>query len=312
MANSPHALLLFATALVLACNGDRDDPVQDSEVPADTGNARCGYLDIALVYVPPGTFQMGSPSVQPGHQEDEPLHQVTLTHGFCISQHEVTQDTYEDYIGYNPSEHDDCGGFCPVDGITWHQAAWFTNKLSDAQGLERCYDCGGSDSDASCTSRGSPYECKGFRLPTEAEWEYAARGGESASYPNGGTLVAGDEDNCDGSLVLDNGSRLDDVAWYCGNGEGTTHQVAQLVHNPLYLYDVVGNVSEWTHDWYQPTFSAEEVDPWGPTNGSWRVLRGGAYALEPIDVRLSGRGAVSPSHANERMGIRFVRTWDFD
>jgi formylglycine-generating enzyme required for sulfatase activity len=302
---------LLLAALLTACTGGNDGPKNHDSTPLeDSGEGLCGYMDVALIYVPPGSFNMGSPADQAGHQEDEQEHQVTLTHGFCIAQHEVTQSIFYRYAGYEPSTHTDCGGFCPVESISWHEAAWFTNALSEAHGLERCYDCDSGGETAYCTRRGSPYECKGFRLPTEAEWEYAARGGETATYPNGGTLEAGDEDNCAGELVLDNGSRLDDVAWYCGNSTDSAHQVAQHVPNPLYLYDTVGNISEWTHDWYGNSYGGDAVNPWGPTNGSWKVLRGGSYSSHPDEVRLSGRGPVSPDHGTERHGIRFVRTWD--
>ncbi len=312
MAHRTPSIILFAAALLVsACSGDDNRRNRGDSAPLhDTADGLCGYMDAALIYVPPGSFTMGSPSDQPGHQEDEMQHQVTLTHGFCIGQHEVTGDFFYRYAGYSPSFNAKCGGFCPVEGVSWHEAAWFTNALSEALGLEVCYQCDSGGETAYCTRRGSPYECKGFRLPTEAEWEYAARGGETSSYPNGGSLIAGDEDSCEGSLVLDNGARLDDVSWYCGNSQDSTSQVAQKVANPLYLYDVVGNVSEWVHDWYAHSYGGDAVDPWGPTNGSWKILRGGSYSSRPDEVRLSGRGSVSPSYGTGRHGFRFVRTWE--
>jgi formylglycine-generating enzyme required for sulfatase activity len=220
-----------------ACHAGPPAPTDDSESPEDTGGGVCGVLDIALVYVPPGAFDMGSPPDETGRKEDEQMHRVTLTHGFCMTQHEVTQDSFQEYARFNPAVNETCGGYCPAENVSWHTAAWFANVVSDARGLERCYECSGEGTSADCATRGSPYECQGFRLPTEAEWEYAARAGESAAFPNGGNLVAGDEDNCDGSLQLDNGARLDTVGWYCGNAEDSTHAVAQLVRNALYLYE---------------------------------------------------------------------------
>jgi len=311
---TPHDLRCFLLtvpmALLTACQADSHAPPEDSEGPGDTGGGVCGVLDMALVYVPPGAFDMGSPQDEAGRKEDEQRHRVTLTHGFCMTQHEVTQDSYQQYTHSNPSENLACGGFCPVDNINWHMAAWFANAVSDSRELDRCYECTGDWTSAACTTRGSPYECQGFRLPTEAEWEYAARAGESSAFPNGGNLVAGDEDNCAGSLLLDNGAQMDTVGWYCGNARDNTHPVAQLVHNALYLYDMSGNVSEWVHDWYFESYRGDAVDPYGPSNGSWRILRGGAYDGSPSTLRSAGRGSVSPTHANGKHGIRLVRTWD--
>ncbi|MFH1466328.1 MAG: formylglycine-generating enzyme family protein [Pseudomonadota bacterium] len=303
-------LLAVPAVALTACDPKVDAGPEDSEATEDTGEGVCGVLDMALVYVPPGTFDMGSPSDEAGREEDEQLHRVTLTHGFCITQHEVTQDSFEEYAGFNPSMNAECGGFCPVEEVSWHTAAWFATRVSAARGLESCYDCTSGADGFDCLTRGNPYECDGFRLPTEAEWEYAARAGETSAFPNGANLVAGDENDCDGDLVLDNGARLDNVGWYCGNSEGVVHPVAQLVHNGLLLYDMSGNVSEWVHDWYFESYRGDAVDPYGPSNGSWRILRGGAYDGPPCEQRVAGRGPVSPTHANGYHGIRLVRSWE--
>lgn len=302
--------------LLLACAPPAADTGDEPVVrrPQDTASVEesiCGYVDISMQYVAPGTFLMGAAPGSAGQDEDEVQHQVTLTRGYCISQHEITQTNFEQYAGYNPSTFRDCGGFCPVESVSWHTAAWFTNRMSAAWDLETCYDCEGSGESAICQTRGSIQTCDGFRLPLEAEWEYAARAGETSTYGNGGSLVAGDEDNCDGELLLDSGARLDDMGWYCGNSGDTTQPVARLVPNALYLYDMSGNVAEWVNDWYSETYGyGETIDPWGPGNGSWRVVRGGSFAAEPEGVRVSGRGHVEPFQAFETGGFRVVRTWD--
>ena len=303
-------LCLSLFPVLLACHPAEGEGPPDTAPPDDTDTALCGHLDIAMIYVPPGSFTMGTPPEEPGRDEDEEQHGVTLTHGFCISQHEIMQDSWARYTGTHINTHNDCGGECPADTISWHQAAWGTNQISNALGLERCYDCSSQGSSAFCETKGSPYNCEGFRLPTEAEWEYAARAGEVSAYPNGGTLEDGDQDSCDGGLVLDNGGRLDDVAWYCGNAGGSTHPVAQTISNPLFLYDVVGNIAEWVHDWYTESYGGSAVDPFGPSTGSWRVIRGGAYDSDPAAIRLGSRAWGTPHDVSERAGLRVVRTWD--
>ena len=232
---------------------------------------------------------MGSPSSEAGRRDNETQHEVRLTGDFEIQSTKVTQSQFVELMGYNPSHFTACGDNCPVETVNWYEAAAYCNELSEIAGLDRCYDCSGSGRSVECEPSGSystPYDCPGYRLPTESEWEYAARAGTSDSR-------YGD---------------LDDVAWHRGNSEGDTHEVGALDPNDWGLNDMLGNVWEWCHDWYDDYPSGLSTDPWGPAAGSARVRRGGSWDNTAGYTRAAGRLGDTPASRNRHQGFRPSRS----
>jgi sulfatase modifying factor 1 len=254
----------------------------------------------------PASFMMGSPVGEVGRLDaDETPHAVMLTHPFEILSTEVTQAEFVDRMGYNPSDFDTCSN-CPVQLVSWHEAAAYCNALSGTT-YGHCYDCI-PDSDptkvicAPSTSYASPYECPGYRLPTEAEWEYAARAGDPRATYNG-DLVATD---CSSNDVLNL------IAWYCGNSGATTHSVATKKQNAWGLYDMLGNVNEWCNDRYGPyqTDPSPLLDPWDPPPPvfSNRVFRGGSWGGNASSARAANRDFFQPEIRYNLVGFRPVRS----
>jgi formylglycine-generating enzyme required for sulfatase activity len=192
--------------------------------------------------------------------------------------------------------------------VTWHEAAALANALSRAEDLEECYSCEGDEDSVECTTSGSPYDCEGYRLPTEAEWEYAARGGTESAFSNGGNLLSSDPYNCSTPVVLDNAEVLGDIAVYCGNDSGEPSEVGTKDANPYGLYDMHGNVWEWCHDWYDDYGTAPVEDPWGDSSGSNRVIRGGSWNFVPRFLRAANRSRYDPRHDDVSLGFRLARS----
>lgn len=251
---------------------------QGAPAPGSTCDVASGF-----VYAPAGTFMMGSP---PGRVDevdgDETQHEVTLPYGFCIQATETTQAEWQGLMATTPSQFSRCGSHCPVEQVSWLDAIAYANARSRSEGLNECYDPAGNT-----VGGGNIYDCTGYRLPTEAEWEYAARAGSTdAQYGS-----------------------LDAVAWYAAPARRHmgTQPVGQLQPNAWGLHDMLGNVWEWTHDWYE-AYPGGVADPDGGVVGTNRVVRGGSWNNDSHFVRVSNRNFESPGYRSGNVGFRLVRS----
>jgi formylglycine-generating enzyme required for sulfatase activity len=240
----------------------------------------------SFVRIAPGGFEMGSPEDERGRAKDEVLHEVTLTRAFWLGRTEVTQGQWQHLMGSNPASFDDCGWSCPVEQVSWEDALQFLNKLSEKHELPPCYD----------GTRFLGLDCEGYRLPTEAEWEFAARGGSVAPAPSG-----------DGDPAPSGTSDLPTSAWYEENADGVPHPAGELTPNRWGLHDMLGNVREWVHDAHgdYPWFVR---DPTGPESGEFRVTRGGSWDDPATRIRAAARVAEDPTERADTLGFRVART----
>lgn len=236
-----------------------------------------------MVRVPPGTFIMGpthAQDVQPGLGDQV---EVTLTHAFEVGVFPVTQALWQAVMGKNPA-HFSAGveaPLRPVEMVSWGDAMQFCNAASRARGLPEAY-LQGRGAERSCN-----FAALGFRLPTEAEWEYAARAGEAHRY-------AGSDD-------------LDAVAWHRGNSGGSTQPVGGKRPNAWGLHDMSGNVWEWCGDWFARQLLGGK-DPGGPASGAIRVDRGGSWGRVPQYARVASRSFGGPGYRSSDLGVRLLRT----
>ena len=265
----------FAVALLVSCGS-----IPDITHPGG-GN---------MILISADTFDMGCTAAQQAdgncRPDESPVHSVTLTHDFYMGETEVTQAEYIAIMGANPSSFLDCGTDCPVEVVSWHEAAEYANALSVAEGLTECFNCSIGD----CSTPNSPYTCDGYRLPTEAEWEYAARAGTDYVYAGSNTVG--------------------DVAWYSLNSSSQNHPVAQRLPNDWGLYDMSGNVWEWGWDWYDSGYysSSPSSDPEGPTSASDRIARGGSWLNDASIARVTYRSRLAPLGRIYSKGFRLTRT----
>ena len=268
-------------------------------------------VDDGSVYVEGGSFQMGSTA---GESDEKPVHQVTVS-TFYMSRYEVTHGQYLEFLngagvsaagrlnGNEVIDMDDSdvafshdgtlfsfsgSGYadsidCPVMKVTWYGAAEYANWLSAESGLTPVYTING-------TSVTANWSANGYRLPTEAEWEYAARGGNASK----GYLYAGSDN-------------ADEVGWYSSNSGQSTHPVGGKAPNELGLYDMSGNVYEWCWDWKGSYSSGSQSNPRGPASGSNRVIRGGSWSNRARYLRSANRYNDSPGYSSSNLGFRLVR-----
>jgi len=236
-------------------------------------------------------YTMGSPDSEYGRSPDEVRHLVVFSDPVVASPHEVTQADWDAVMpsGSNPSQHP--GADRPVDSATWYEAVAYCNARSLADGLTPAYTIDG-------TAVAWDTAADGWRLPTEAEWEYVCRAGTSTALYNG-PLV---ELNC----RLD--PNLDAIGWYCGNAASGPDVVEQKAPNAFGLYDLSGNVQEWCWDWYGELTSAAVLDPAGAVTGDLRVCRGGSWFYGSQDCRSAARGTFPPDSPDDTVGFRIVRT----
>lgn len=233
------------------------------EITAEGGKA---YTDkntgIELVFVKGGCYSMGD-TFGDGSSDERPVHNVCLS-DFYIGKYEVTQGQWQKVMGRNPSHFSNCGDNCPVENVSWDDIQDFISRFNRQTG-------------------------RNYRLPTEAEWEYAARsGGKSQKYAGG--------------------NDVDSVAWYSSNSGGKTHPVGQKRPNGLGIYDMSGNVWEWCKDWYGSDYysQSQRDNPTGPSSGSYRVDRGGSWVLSAAYARASYRFRYDPDDRGNSLGFRLA------
>ena len=262
------------------------------EVGQEPPKSITNSLGMEFVWIPPGTFMMGSPEEEPERYDDEVQHEVTLTKGFYLQTTQVTQGQWEAVMGDNPSRFTDGGPDCPVEQVSWEDAQRYIEKLNE---------------------RGEGV----YRLPTEAEWEYACRAGTKTALYNGPIEILG----------TNNAPALDPIAWYGGNSgvdyesgydssgwsdkqypsdKSGTHPVGLKQPNPWGLYDMIGNVLEWCQDRFGDYPSGPVTDPVGPDDGVARVLRGGGWRNPARNCRSAYRSGLWPGSRGDYFGFRLV------
>jgi formylglycine-generating enzyme required for sulfatase activity len=234
-----------------------------------------------MVEIQGGTFSMGSNT---GDSDEKPVHQVTIS-SFMIGKYEVTQEQYQWVIGTNPSyfASGSDAGKRPVEQVSWYDAVAFCNRLSEMEGLEKVYVING-------TNVYEGFKRNGYRLPAEAEWEYAARGGEKSK-----------------NLTYAGSNDVRQVAWYDDNSGKQPRVVGTKAPNELGIYDMSGNVWEWCWDWYGSYESGQQTDPLGASLGSYRVRRGGSWDYSAGYLRSAYRDSFSPGNRNYNIGFRVAR-----
>ncbi|MDR0604460.1 MAG: formylglycine-generating enzyme family protein [Bacteroidales bacterium] len=252
-------LMVIVSLCLISCkkmewNLKRDNPLDEvNNIENPAGDKK---KEIEMVYVQGGTFNMGS---NDGNSNEQPVHQVTLS-SYYISKYEITQAQWKAVMGNNPSYFK--GDNLPVEQVSWDDVQEFISRLNAATGEQ-------------------------YRLPTEAEWEYAARGGQQSNrYSYSGS------------------NNVNDVAWYSSNSDNKTHAVGTKQANELGIYDMSGNVWEWCYDWYGTYSASAQHDPMGASSGSYRVRRGGSWFSNAADCRVSFRSYASPGLRYYYLGFR--------
>jgi formylglycine-generating enzyme len=296
------AVIGLAALLMTGCPPDDDNGGGGSGVT----------VSMDMVSIPAGTFTMGSPETESNRTYDETQYSVTLT-AFSMSKYQVTQEQYQTVMGSNPSyfssnpQEGEIQGKRPVESVSWYDALVFCNKLSIKEGLSPAYSISDKTNPADWgtvpTSSNTTWDAvvivagsNGYRLPTEAQWEYACRANTSTTYNTGDTIS-------------------DNTGWYGDNSGNKTHEVGKKSANAWGLYDMHGNVYEWCWDWYGDYPSEAQTNPMGASSGTSRVGRGGSWvsvakylrSARRISFNPYQRGSGIPNSENINLGFRLVR-----
>ena len=253
-----------ALRLLNEVEGGTSRPAADSSARSGgsdpLGAAPVGPAGMEFVWIPAGKFRMGSTGSE-AFDDEQPVTQVRISRGFWLGKYEVTQTEWEAVMGSNPSSFNGCG-HCPVEEVSWNDVQDFISRLNAQEGREV------------------------YRLPTETEWEYAARAGTTG----------------------DRYGDLDAIAWYGDTSGRRTHPVGGKAPNAWGLYDMLGNVVEWVEDWYGDYAGGSVTDPRGPGSGSGRVIRGGCWVGAARHSRVSNRNVSSAEVRYDFLGFRLLRT----
>lgn len=232
-----------------------------------------------MMYIPAGTFTMGAlEDDRDAYVSERPRHTVTLTQDFWMGKFPVTQGLWEGVKGLNRSVFK--GRNRPVENVTWFDVVRFCNQLSHYEGLSPTYQIDG-------TAVTCDWKANGYRLPTEAEWEYCSRAGQNFKFSGSNTLRS--------------------VAWYADTSLGMTHPVGEKKPNTFGLYDMTGNVWEWVWDWMGRYRKSPSTDPRGPKQGTLRIERGGGWRHHAHRIRISRRSNFDPMYSGDDLGFRLCR-----
>ena len=269
--------LMFVLGIFIGCSEDKSPTANQTVDPPTEPTLTAtlpGSASMDFVWIEPGEFLMGSPASEEGRWDNETQHQVTLTKGFYLGTYEVTQGQWEAVMGTTPWEGRDyvqSNPNHPAVYVSWEDAQAFINKLNSAVGRPI------------------------YRLPTEAEWEYAARAGTTTRWSFG-----------DDERQLGNYAWYYESAWDAGKKYG--QPVGTKLPNPWGLYDMHGNVWEWCQDWDGDYPTSAQIDPLGPSTGSYRVTRGGAFDFYVRGTRSANRDDSVPGRRDSYIGFRLLRT----
>lgn len=257
--------------------------------------------DLFEIEIAPALFEMGMDPSDEDYDAKHTPHMVELTHDWAITETEITNAQFEEVMGYNPAESmlspdsPSACATCPVGSVSWHEAQAFGNALSRLAGLTECFTCEGDGADIQCEAAVEPYDCNGFRLPTEAEWEHAARGGEDFTYP-------GSND-------------IDEIAYWIDNSGDQAYPVASKLPNGFGLYDMGGNIRERVYDADHGYSGVDEVNPvrmpvFGEGAGELLAERGGSFACRRPEIRWNRRNLVWDYDRDVHTGFRVARILD--
>lgn len=242
---------------------------------------------IEMVEIPGGRFVMGSTN---GNTNERPTHDVTVSK-FEIGKYEITQHTWHQVMGTRPSTF--ANDSAPVENVSWLDAVVFCNYLSARQGLTPAYTINGTNVNCDFTANG-------YRLPTEAEWEYACRAGTTTDRYSGNMSLRSNQNFFE--------PNLDTIAWYKYNSSGTTHTVGLKRPNGFGLHDMQGNVTEWCWDFWNNYTNNPQIDPTGPPTGTAHALRGGSWFDVAYEVRSAFHRSYDPTARYSGVGFRVART----